>query len=145
MILDIQLWTIDKFGGLNNLIIGAGFDVAEILVLDHFRQKDKVIDLAGENCLSPYDGICPNGQRYDVKNFVLDNSEKDKIDWFYLLAFNEDYSEILHVWRIPTWDFMMYLEKGRFWVCMDLIDKMKRYEITERFIPVFENWLNNIK
>ncbi len=42
---------------------------AEIIIRDSFEKES--IDLAGENCKSPYDGICPNYQTYEVKSAGL--------------------------------------------------------------------------
>ena len=81
----------------------------EILVLEHFVSKN-VIDLSGENRLSFADGICPKGQIYDAKSvalkngcytFTLKSKYREKIDSFYLGAFNKDYSKLDYVWRIP--------------------------------------------
>lgn len=67
-----------RFGSWSNALKSVGLDVdsitekgvletnqqkarlAEIKVINHFRQHP--IDLAGENCNSPCDGICPNGR-----------------------------------------------------------------------------------
>lgn len=82
--------------------------LGEIIVRDHFLEKDKVIDLAGENpSLHIYDGIDPDGNCYDVKTHGLDNYGRwifplrnvdiDQIDYFYLIAFNKDYTKLLNV------------------------------------------------
>lgn len=28
-------------------------------------------------------------------------NNKENLDWFYLLGFNEDYSELRYAWRVP--------------------------------------------
>ena len=120
--------------------------LAEILVREHF--SGRVIDLSGDNRNSPCDGICPKGEPYDVKSsklyhnnrwdFGLDNSSKNKIEWYYLLAFNEDYSKLEYAWRIPAWEFMEYIEKGRLTVYKSQIEDMKQYEIIDRLMPIFK-------
>lgn len=125
--------------------------LGEIFIKEHFIEKS--IDMSGENCNSPFDGICPNGQIYDVKSsklqrdywqFGLDNSHKDEIEWYYLLAFNEDYSELLYVWRVLAWEFMGSIEKGFLHIGINdnreyNIENMKQYEITEKFMLPFKN------
>lgn len=128
--------------------------LAEIFVIEHFTKKDKVIDLSGKNCNSPYDGICPNDMQYDVKSsklyeygcwmFNTHNIYKEEIEWYYLLAFNENYSRLIHAWRIPAINFIEDIEKGRIYIGKYNIESMKQYEITERFVPLIENWLNQI-
>lgn len=126
--------------------------LTEILVREHFAGG--VTDLSGENKNSFADGICPNNHIYDVKSsalthtghtFIFDNSRKDEIEWYYLLGFNEDYTELLYVLRIPAWNFVEYIEKGRLWVSINHIEDMKQYIITEKIKPIFNNWLDNIQ
>jgi len=116
--------------------------LAEIFVLDHFTEN--VTDLSGENRKSFADGICPGNQIYDVKSsalyidywqFNLSNSRRDDIEWFYLLGFNEDYSELQYAWRIPLLNF-----KDKYSIKIGIsndyaynIENMKEYEITEKF------------
>lgn len=132
--------------------------LTEIFILEHFDKKEDVKDLSGENPLSHYDGICPRGETYDVKSsaiitsnrftrwvFNLDNSHKDEIEWYYLLAFNEDYSELLHVWRIPAWDIVKSIEKGHIQIGINRVESMKQYEIIEKLKPIFNNWLDKIQ
>lgn len=133
--------------------------LAEILVRNHFSKQDRVIDLSGKNHLSPYDGICPNGQRYDVKSsilmidywmFNLDNLYKDEIEWYYLLAFNKNHSGLLHAWRIPAWDFIESIENGHLEISITNSRKynlgnMIQYEITIKFTSSFENYLNKVR
>lgn len=129
--------------------------LAEIFVREHFDDIENVVDLSGKNCNSPYDGICPTGKIYDVKssklgndrdcwNFHILNVSKEEIEWYYLLAFNEDYSELLRAWRIPAWDFMESIGKCRILIGINNnyrynIENMKQYEITDRLLPVFKN------
>lgn len=117
--------------------------LAEIFVMEHFKEEG-AIDLAGENCMSPVDGICPKKQIYDVKSsalryrlywqFALDKG--DSVDFYYLLAFNEDYSELKYVWRIP-WNFTNNISLH---VNEDYITKMEKYNITAKFEDVFNKW-----
>lgn len=50
----------------------------------------------------------------------------------------ETYSELLHVWRIPTLNFIESIEKGFLVVSIDnsreyTVENMKEYEITDLF------------
>jgi len=115
--------------------------LSEIIVRNHFKKYS--IDLAGENCKNPFDGICPNGMKYDVKSarlnktfyqFVTDNEYKDEIEIYYLLAFNEDYTKLNYGWRVPgdiIESTMFYV--GTSWANFT-IDNMKEYDITDRII-----------
>jgi len=151
-----------RFGSWNNALKLVGLDVdsmtkkgvlitnqqkarlAEIKVINHFRQRP--IDLAGENCRSPCDGICPNGKTYDVKSsgsrngtyyqFATNNKYKEEIEIYYFLAFNEDWTEPKYVWRVPG----EIVEKDIFYVgtcracCSKFnIENMKEYDITDKF------------
>lgn len=122
--------------------------LAEIFVMEHFADEG-AIDLAGKNCNSSYDGICPKKQKFDVKGSAFRNRIKngswnfnlDKVvDYYYLLAFNEDYSELEHAWRIPTQDFadIQHLQ-----ITIKRLEKMRKYEITDKFSLSFDNWLKN--
>lgn len=124
--------------------------LGEIFVLDHFIEEG-AIDLAGENCNSSIDGICPKKQKYDAKSSVFIHYEykdywgfilnKIEADFYYLLAFNEDYSELEHVWRIPAFDFA---DVRHLHIHIKDLEKMRKYEITDKFKPIFDNWLKNI-
>lgn len=89
---------------------------AEIIVRDLF--KNKPIDLSGKDCHHYHDGICPNKEIYEVKssklfkyekylywNFCTRNKDKgdniEAIQWYYFAAFNEDFTILLHLWRVP--------------------------------------------
>ncbi len=114
---------------------------AEIIVRDHFKQHP--IDLAGENKLSSYDGICPNRKTYDVKGsglsfngryyyFRIGNKYKDDIEIYYFLAFNEDWTKLKYAWRVPG----EIIESDNFCIGLDHsyefnIDNMKEYNITD--------------
>lgn len=127
----------------------------EIFVLEHFVTKD-AIDLSGENRSSFADGICPKGQVYDAKSialkndcytFVLKSKYREKIDYFYLGAFDKDYSRLDYVWRIPGGftdnDYLtisLYGYRGGY-----SVDNMKEYETTPEFTEIFENWMDNIQ
>lgn len=122
--------------------------LAELLVLEHFAEKANIIDLSGENCQSPYDGICPKGQTYDVKSsklhegryyrFTLENIYRDETEWYFLLGFNEDFSKLEHAWRVPALDFVdknyIYIGINNNWKCN--IKNMEQYEITEKINSV---------
>jgi hypothetical protein len=115
--------------------------LSEIIVRDHFKKNP--VDLAGENCISPWDGLCPNGLSYDVKSskfhkeghykFSTKNKYKEDIEIYYLLAFNEDYTELEHGWRIPG----EMAEKDHFQVGLNSnyefnVENMKEYDITDK-------------
>lgn len=128
--------------------------LAEIYVLEHFVEKEAK-DLSGENPLSPFDGICPKGETYDVKSsrlrdgrcwtFVIGNLYREDIEWFYLLGFNEDYSELQHAWRIPSFDFIDEdsITIGISNNCTCNVENMKEYEITEKFNDIHFRFLND--
>lgn len=117
--------------------------LSEILVIKHFVNKE-AIDLSGENCNSPIDGICPEGQTYDVKSSKLYiryveeywRFDLDKVvDYYYLLAFNKDWTELLYVWRIPgdfTKDHYLNISVNGFRGAY-CINDLKEYEITDNF------------
>jgi len=121
--------------------------LAEIFVLEHFVDEG-VIDLSGEDFRNPVDGICPKKYIYDAKSssfrdrcywhFNLD--KEYMIDFYYLLAFNEDYSELVHVWRVP-WNFT---DNNSLYVGTNDILCMKKYEITEKFKDAFGKWKRSL-
>lgn len=77
------------------------------------------IDLASRDRNSWCDGICPKGKTYDVKSsklirgsqnhgheyfywsFLFGNKYKSKIDYYFLLGFNEDLTKLLRSWLVP--------------------------------------------
>lgn len=118
----------------------------ELYIKEHFEKEP--IDLSGENSNSPYDGICSKGQIYDAKSSklyygkywlfqfynIFSNIKKEKIEWYYLGAFNDDYSKLLHVWRVSS----KIVENDKFYIGIEdhykyNIKNMKKYEITEKF------------
>lgn len=121
----------------------------EIYVMEHFIGD--YIDVSGDNCNNPADGICPNGKIYDAKSvalikghwtFILDNIRRKGIDYFYLGAFDKNYKKLMHVWRIPG-DF---IEKCTLNIGLNNnyiynTENMKEYEITYMFkdIDIFNN------
>lgn len=150
-----------RFGSWTNALKMVGLDVesiikkgilittsqkarlAEIIVRGHFKKNP--VDLAGENCISHCDGICPNGKNYDVKSSKFDlytkryrfstkNKYKDEIEIYYFLAFNEDYTELIYVWRVPG----EVIEKDYFQVVLNsysrefTVEDMKEYDITDK-------------
>jgi hypothetical protein len=112
---------------------------SEIIIRDNFDNPS--IDLAGENCLSPCDGICPNGKTYDVKSsklydthyaFSTKNKHKDEIEIYYLLGFNEDYTKLDYGWRIPG----EIIESDNFYIGLNPshefdVEDMEKYDITD--------------
>lgn len=120
--------------------------LGEVLIRDHFEKYP--VDLAGGNCNSHWDGICPNGMKYDVKSSGLDwtgrfwtfktnNKYKKEIEIYYFLAFNEDYTKLKYGWRIPG----KVAEKEHFRVGLNNsyefnIENMKQYDITDKLREV---------
>ena len=114
--------------------------LAEIIVRDYFKVRP--IDLAGENCNSLCDGICPSGMNYDVKSsglhkthydFRTNNKYKEEIELYYLLAFNEDWTKLDYGWRIPG----EIAEKDNLLVGTTYrakfnVDNMREYDITDK-------------
>ena len=155
-----------RFGNLSKALKLAGLDIntmikhenkentfskgrfAEVIVIDYLG--DKSVDLSGENCTSPYDGICPHGKIYDVKSskmytgcngnnywkFMTQNKYKELIEYYYFLAFNEDYTKLRYAWRVPG----EVIEKDYFYVGMSYaefnISNMRIHEITDVILPL---------
>jgi len=132
--------------------------LGELFIKDHYDEIG-AIDLSGMNCLSHYDGICPDGYRYDVKcshlrkthwAFHINNSYIEEIEYYYLIAFNDDWTDLLYAWRIPSSDFLKDFDKGYIYVGINSnweynVENMNKYLITKKVRPIFEKWLNNIK
>lgn len=132
--------------------------LGEIFVLEHFKEIGS-IDLSGENKDSPCDGICPKGLSYDVKtahfdgscwHLQLKNVNRDKIEWFYLLAFNKGFTKLSFAWRIRASDIIENIEKGEIYIGLNgdysnNLENMKEYEITEKIKRVYEKWRNNLR
>jgi len=132
----------------------------EILIRDHFDKYP--IDLAGENSHSHCDGICPNGKFYDVKSsklaehkgslywvFNTNNKYKDKIEIYYFIAFNENYSELIYAWRVTAWKA---INKDSIYVGLKSnyefnVKNMKEYDITDKIRDVLMEYefFNKIK
>lgn len=124
---------------------------SEMIVRDNFKKNP--IDLAGDNKLSHCDGICPNGKTYDVKSssirenkwwmFGTKNKYREEIEIYYLLAFNEDYTELKYAWRVPgemvEKDFFKVIvyNSSRAKFC---IGNMKEYDITEKLRDVLKEY-----
>lgn len=149
-----------RFGSWNNAIKLVGLDMDtlarhsilqstnhkgrsfEIRIIYAF--KNAYIDLSGNNHSSSCDGICPNGKAYDAKSarlyenkywpFIVKNKYKEDIEIFYLGAFNEDYTKLLYVWRVPgelIEDNFIYV--GIYNSFKFNIENMKEYDITDKF------------
>lgn len=117
--------------------------LSEICIRDSFLGES--IDLSGDNCQSPFDGICPKGDIYDVKSsklyatygfwqFGLGNEQRDEIIWIFLVARDEYHKKILHVWMIPG----DLTDKANMTIGINCnyrynIENMKEYEITHKF------------
>lgn len=125
--------------------------LAEIAVRDSFNNPS--IDLAGENSRSPCDGICPNGKTYEVKSsglskdlcwhYNVHNKYKEEIEYYYILAFNEDWTNIMYAWRIPG----EMIGKDRFRIWLDsrsrgefTVENMKEFDITEKIREVLKRY-----
>lgn len=126
----------------------------EMIVNKSFKKDSS--DLSGQNCNSPFDGICPRGYNYDAKSsklvqgktenskgwfFHFRNKQIDTIQYFILGGFNKDYTELLHVWIIP-----LSFVNGRdtIYIGQYSINKFKEYEITDRCINL-DKLLENVK
>ncbi len=116
----------------------------EMIVLESPIMKG-AIDLSGDNCNSPVDGICPKGEIYNAKSsglvdgrywvYNMDSIYRYKTEWFYLGGFDKDYKNLLHVWRIHV-DF---IDGNSLIIGLDNnyrfnIENMKEYEITDKFM-----------
>lgn len=126
----------------------------EIIVREMFDNKG--IDLSGIYCNNYCDGICPNGEIYDVKSigfskeknrwpFSTRNEDKDDdkevIQWYYFAAFNHDYTKLIYMWRVPG----EIVDKDTFYVGMYNgyefnIENMKKYDITDEFKKFYEQY-----
>lgn len=162
-----------RFGNWNNALTSAGFHIDnmvkqgvfqdtnrkgrlfEIIVRDHFENKSTDLSKKHDN---PCDGICPKGKSYDAKSsklytlrgyywhFNIRNRYKEEIEYYYFGAFNEDYTKLLHVWRVPG----EIIEKDYFIIGLNgswenNVYNMKEYDITEKFKEVFVRYKSNDK
>lgn len=123
----------------------------ELIVKKHF--KELPIDLSGKNRCSPFDGICQDGT-YEVKSvglregkrwcFPIYNKEKEEIEWYYLGAFNEDYSKLLHAWRIPgeliEKDYLCISIENSYKKDTYCVDSMKEFDITDKMIDILKKY-----
>ncbi len=164
----------NRFGSWTNALKIVGLDVdsmiiyniiettqqkgrlGELFILETFEQIGS-IDLSGQNCNSHYDGVCPHGYNYDVKTsglhtdywkFDFTNICINKIEWFYLIAFDRDYTTVVYVWRVPKSKFIEDAKKDFIDVGpkkMYDIENMRQYDITEKVIPIFKKWKNSIR
>lgn len=143
-LVEMDLDTRIKQGELKTKIESGRY--AEIKVINHFKQHP--IDLSGDNCHNYHDGICPNGQIYEVKSSKLHiggywgfhtrnkdkDDDKEAIQWYYFIAFNDDYTKILYIWRVPGEligdnHFDIGINNNRKFN----IENMKKYDITNKF------------
>ena len=156
--LDLESLIKDGNVDLTNKVSRGRF--GEIIIKTSFKQ-DGTIDLSGGNWNSVFDAICPKGHNYDVKCSCLrimnkgfngtgwkhhfGNKEIRKIAYFFLLGFNEDYSDLLHVWMIPI--EVLYVDNDKNWISSHRsignsimgLHKMKQYEVTDKCIDIFRN------
>lgn len=166
----------NRFGGWQNSLKILGLDTDSIVrrgIIKTNQQKARLgeifvnncykdiigrIDLSGKYYKSPFDGTSREGNDdvktsklyadYNYWSFKILNINIDKIQWLYLLAFNEDYTKLLYAWKVPK-------DKLRIEVIVVVIglrttyeyniENMKEYEITDEIRPIFEKWLENIK
>lgn len=116
----------------------------EIIVNKSFKKESS--DLSGQNCNSPFDGICPKGYNYDAKSaklkthvthgskgwfFHFRNKQIEKIQYFILGGFDEDYTKLLHVWMIPL---SFVNKRDTVYISQSTVNRFKQYEITDRCI-----------
>lgn len=133
----------------------------ELCILKSFKNEG-MTDLSGQNCNSPFDGICPKQFTYDAKSskrtllnkgrgstkgwiFGIGNKEIKKIQYLFLGAFNEDYSRLLHAWMMPI--RAACIEKnGNFYIKSNIkipdtkygLNKWKCYEISNNCLSLDE-------
>lgn len=120
----------------------------EIIVRDLFENKST--DFSIEKHDNPCDGICPQGKSYDAKSsklyrlrgeywmFNIRNKYKEEIEYYYFGAFNEDYTKLMYVWRVPG----EIIEKDYFVIGLNRnwehnIENMKEYDITDKFKDIY--------
>lgn len=152
-----------RFGSWNNALKLVGLDIdsiikkgiietndqkkrlAEICVLEYFDKNEEAMDLSGIDPSAPFDGISPDGKIYDVKSsklyidrsrwdFGLRNKYRNKIEIYYLLAFNEDYTNLEYGWKIDeniTVDIGDHLQVGMYNGIFN-IENMSKYDITDK-------------
>lgn len=154
----------NHFGTWSNALKLAGFGIDELVtkgtlncsqhkgrlfeIIVNKSFKNSYSDLSGNNCNSPFDGICPKGYNYDAKSSKLKTCVKDNskgwffhfrnkqiniIKYFILGGFNEDYTNLLHVWLIPL---SIVNKREAIYIGQLSIDKYKEYEITDRCIDL---------
>lgn len=130
----------------------------ELVIVQILNKKE--IDLSGKNHNSYCDGICPTGQIYEVKSsklyveynywrFVAQNKdkddEKDAIQWYYFVAFNDNYTKILYIWRVPgevidMTTFRVGINNNRRFN----VKNMEQYNIIDKFRIVATDTNNDI-
>ena len=73
-----------------------------------------------------------SGWVFGTKNRDKDD-DREAIQWYYFAAFNEDYTQLLYIWRVPG----EIIEKNNFIVGMYggefNLENMKEYDITVKF------------
>jgi hypothetical protein len=120
--------------------------LGELLVFNSFKEKNKAVDLSGRNCKSIFDGICPKGKSYDVKiasfrkggyQYYFGNKEFDKIEYFYMVAVNKEYTELHCIWLIPRKD----LKFRSLYISLSGIHKYNKYLVD--FSKCNLDFLNN--
>ena len=113
-------------------------------------------DITEKDYNSPYDVISSEGTG-DVKTsefyaaywqFHFLNVDIYEIDWFYLLAFSEDYRKLLYTWKVPIdklriEDAVIIIGLNIAYKCN--VEKMNKYEITDKIQPIFKKWLEDVK
>jgi hypothetical protein len=142
-----RLYTNREKGRLSEIII--------IKLLGH-----KGIDLSGDNCSNYLDGICPNGMTYEVKSskfytelnsWIFGTKNRDKSDnveaiqWWYFIAFNEDYTKLLYLWRVPgeliETDTIIIGKSNRH---KFNLENMEKYNITDKIMKILANEKNEL-
>lgn len=107
--------------------------MAEIHVLEY--NEKEAIDLSGKINNSPIDGLSKDG-RYDVKSSPLRkiywSFNLDKfVDYYYLLAYDTDYKNLLYKWKVPgDFDFG-HISIGTTDRYRHNLENMKEYQIKE--------------
>lgn len=127
-----------------------------ILIVDYYKDIIGMKDITEKDYNSPYDVISSEGTG-DVKTsefyaaywqFHFLNVDIYEIDWFYLLAFSEDYRKLLYTWKVPIdklriEDAVIIIGLNIAYKCN--VEKMNKYEITDKIQPIFKKWLEDVK
>lgn len=141
-----------RFGSWSKALKLAGLDIntkkekytdSELLwFLEQFYEKNKRVPVVADfvNSIGHPSYATSSGLvRGSFWGFHTLNKYKKEIDYYYFGAFNENYTKLIHVWRVPT----HIIEKDYFIVGLNRryeynVENMKEFEIIDRFNEKFE-------